>query len=215
MIKDFCHTAGTLASTLEQRLLVPSLTHQQRWYRIFDRSEWKNSTLPDIHHQLIQALLRTCQAADQILALKIISTKILQLEMRPDTWRKLQFDHISFFSTINWYNRKHMHKLWIVALNLFFFSISPTCAQAFCLQCGESSHQNVSCEENMHHLISQYEMNDDIAQTLKWKIENSQTCPSCCIMINRDEGCNKVDCTLCGFSFCWECKSSWSEVTDI
>jgi uncharacterized ferredoxin-like protein len=65
----------------------------------------------------------------------------------------------------------------------------------------------------MRHLISQYEKEDDFVQTLKWKIENSRNCPSCCIMINRDEGCNKVDCTLCGFSFCWECKSSWSEVT--
>lgn len=31
-------------------------------------------------------------------------------------------------------------------------------------------------------------------------------------MINRDEGCNKVDCLLCGYRFCWRCGSGWSQV---
>jgi hypothetical protein len=71
---------------------------------VFDRSEWKNSALPDIHHQLIKALSRTCPIVDQTIALKDISKTILQLEMRPDTWRKLQFDHISFFPNTDWYS---------------------------------------------------------------------------------------------------------------
>jgi hypothetical protein len=32
-------------------------------------------------------------------------------------------------------------------------------------------------------------------------------------MINRDEGCNKVDCLLCGYRFCWKCGSGWSQQT--
>lgn len=40
---------------------------------------------------------------------------------------------------------------------------------------------------------------------------NSRPCPNCSVMINRDEGCNKVDCLLCGYRFCWRCGSGWSQ----
>lgn len=104
----------------------------------------------------------------------------------------------------------------VVALRLHCSIHSPTCHKEMCLQCGEDSHHHVAtCEENMSQLIKQNEeigSNIEYNETLKWKMKNSRKCPSCSIMINRDEGCNKVDCTLCGFSFCWECRLSWSEV---
>lgn len=107
--------------------------------------------------------------------------------------------------------------MYFVIFTLTLFNInSPTCRKEMCLQCGEDSHHHVTtCEENMKQLIKQNEetgSNIDYIETLKWKMENSRKCPNCSIMINRDEGCNKVDCTLCGFSFCWECRSSWAEV---
>lgn len=47
--------------------------------------------------------------------------------------------------------------------------------------------------------------------TLILIFSHSRCCPSCSIMIHRDEGCNKVDCSLCGYRFCWACLSAWSE----
>ncbi|KAI9258680.1 hypothetical protein EDC94DRAFT_521505 [Helicostylum pulchrum] len=170
--------------------LLPDKIYQQYLINIFDKSDWRNSTLPDIHQQLMTTLIQLCQLIDQTVLANKISKTILQLEMRPDTWRKLQFHHISFFSNTN----------------------CPSCDKPFCLQCGhEDAHINLTCEENMKQLIMQNEqqqINNDLVKTLKWKLENS-----CSIMINRDEGCNKVDCTLCGFSFCWECKLTWSDVS--
>ncbi|KAL7324597.1 hypothetical protein PS15p_209770 [Mucor circinelloides] len=194
MIQEFIITAHLQCTTTEQRLNLIEYKLQQQYYvRLFEKMEWRNSTIIDIHHQLIQKLLQTCQTVDQTTKAKDISLKILQLELRPDTWKKLQFDHISLFSDMS----------------------CPTCSKETCLQCGEDSHSQVpTCEENMKQLIQQNEetgSNADYVQTLKWKMENSRKCPSCSIMINRDEGCNKVDCTLCGFSFCWECRSTWSE----
>lgn len=88
--------------TLQHSSLLPDKLYQQYLVNIFDKSDWRNSTLPDIHQQLMTTLIQLCQLIDQTDLAKKISRTILQLEMRPDTWRKLQFDHISFFSNINW-----------------------------------------------------------------------------------------------------------------
>lgn len=102
MIQEFFNMA-TLHSDNEQKLtLLPSKTHQQYFIRLFEKMEWRNSTIRDIHHQLIEKLLCACQITNQLPSVKEISLKILQLELRPDTWRKLQFDHISMFSNMNW-----------------------------------------------------------------------------------------------------------------
>lgn len=46
-------------------------------------------------------------------------------------------------------------------------------------------------------------------ETWRWLAENSRACPQCCTLIERDDGCNKVDCTMCGNQFCWLCMQSW------
>ncbi|KAF9947999.1 hypothetical protein BGZ72_010088 [Mortierella alpina] len=47
------------------------------------------------------------------------------------------------------------------------------------------------------------------ASTIQWKLSNTNPCPNCCILIHRDDGCNKVDCMLCGHRFCWICREAW------
>jgi hypothetical protein len=51
----------------------------------------------------------------------------------------------------------------------------------------------------------------DALENTKWKLANSKSCPNCSILINRDDGCNKVDCLHCGYRFCWICRNKWSE----
>ncbi|KAI8968370.1 hypothetical protein BDF20DRAFT_827849 [Mycotypha africana] len=168
--------------------------HNQ-FVQIFNNLEFRNSTLFEIHHQLLKSLLDLCRNnKESERSVKDISLQILQLEMQPETWRRLQFDHISFFPNIECLN----------------------CQTEFCLQCGDKAHGNLSCEEYMEELLrlkgkdSTYLDNDDV-KTIEWKLKYSRRCPSCSMMINRDEGCNKIDCTFCGFSFCWQCRSLWSK----
>ncbi|KAG0296724.1 E3 ubiquitin-protein ligase arih2 [Dissophora globulifera] len=47
------------------------------------------------------------------------------------------------------------------------------------------------------------------ANTIQWKLANTNPCPNCCILIHRDDGCNKMDCMLCGYRFCWICREPW------
>ncbi|KAI9481142.1 MAG: hypothetical protein EXX96DRAFT_565567 [Benjaminiella poitrasii] len=188
LLRDFFETIN-LNTPRESDFCTPSLEQQEEFVRLFEKTVWRSSTLIDIHRRLIQQLIQSCQVVNQMDIVKLISQKILQLEMKPDTWRRLQFDYITFFPTAN----------------------CPTCNMAVCLQCGNHAHSDMSCKDNMKRIIVQKQANNELIETLKWKIENSRSCPSCSIMIHRDDGCNKVDCTMCGFSFCWVCQSSWAE----
>ncbi|KAI8077856.1 uncharacterized protein BX664DRAFT_353690 [Halteromyces radiatus] len=119
-----------------------------------------------------------------------ISYMFTLLDLGPEIWKQLQFLHISYFPN----------------------TTCESCLTEFCLQCGYTIHEKLTCEENMKHLVESAPSKDhDTVVTVQWHLKNSRRCPNCSIMINRDEGCNKVDCSLCGFCFCWACRSPWSE----
>lgn len=103
LIQQYFTIANTHC-TLKQRSdhILPPLSYQQHLVKVFSKSEWRNSTLPDIHHQLMTKLIQANVIIDQLELVKRISREILQLDVRPDTWRRLQFDHISFFSNTSW-----------------------------------------------------------------------------------------------------------------
>jgi hypothetical protein len=64
----------------------------------------------------------------------------------------------------------------------------------------------------MEALLESKNINSANKKTIEWKLTHCRQCPVCSIMINREEGCNKVDCPFCGYAFCWACQSPWSEV---
>eukprot|EP01135_Chromosphaera_perkinsii_P004247 Nk52_evm36s272 gene=Nk52_evmTU36s272 len=47
-------------------------------------------------------------------------------------------------------------------------------------------------------------------RSLQWKAANSKRCPNCQSFIERDDGCNKMDCLYCGYAYCWHCLKPWS-----
>jgi len=130
-----------------------------------------------------------------------ISALLISLETDSQRWRDLLFSQLQKFPQQR----------------------CSYCDVYFCFQCGEEGyHLDYSCLEWMQYLVNlandaiDFEILDGISgkeriANLKWKIANSKSCPRCYTLINREEGCNKVDCTMCGHRFCWMCLSSWSE----
>ncbi|KAI8384908.1 uncharacterized protein BYT42DRAFT_564019 [Radiomyces spectabilis] len=156
----------------------------------FERQEWTPTSMIEIYQQTIMSL----QYLEGLTSSKLrrshtISQHILSLDMKPDLWRQLQFLHIGFFPVMD----------------------CSACHTSVCLQCGNESHFGDTCEASMKRIIREKRYPKDVIATMKWELKHSQRCPNCSIMINRDEGCNKVDCSLCGFCFCWACRSPWSE----
>jgi hypothetical protein len=81
---------------------------------------------------------------------------------------------------------------------------STLCYETMCFSCGVAPyHQGRNCQEYMSHLITTQQGSEETLQTLIWKLANSKRCPNCSVLINREEGCNKVDCLFCGHKFCW------------
>ncbi|KAI9020737.1 hypothetical protein CLU79DRAFT_703889 [Phycomyces nitens] len=117
-----------------------------------------------------------------------ISKQLVSLETLPEAWKQIQFRHVANFP----------------------IERCTTCQRTMCLQCGEFGHGGQSCLEYLETQMTGG--SEDQLATVQWKLEHTRPCPNCSIMIDRDEGCNKVDCLLCGFRFCWMCGSKWSQV---
>ncbi|KAF7726679.1 hypothetical protein EC973_008553 [Apophysomyces ossiformis] len=83
----------------------PTHTTIQRMIKIFSRQQWRNSTLVDTYQRTMKALIsfvETHTGAVSLQSVFEISHQILQLDMKPETWKRLQFAHISFFPSVDW-----------------------------------------------------------------------------------------------------------------
>ncbi|KAI8138846.1 hypothetical protein BJV82DRAFT_628990 [Fennellomyces sp. T-0311] len=143
-----------------------------------------------LYHQMTPVLRQAAQDPHLYPIASDISKQLVALEVVPEAWKRAQFWHVANFP--------------IESCNV--------CGHSMCLQCGEEAHSPSSCIDNLQRKLG---AENDAAEssTVRWKLDHTQPCPCCSVMINRDEGCNKVDCLFCGFQFCWSCRSGWSQQT--
>lgn len=162
----------------------------KRWISVYKREDWSVADLPVLYKKIMKDVTtfeREHTKSNNQFG-KQISLQFMTLCVKPEIWKEVQFAHINFFPDMQ----------------------CSGCDKSICLHCGYDSHSDISCTENMQ-IISRSSLDKEMRKTVKWKLQNSRQCPKCSIMINRDEGCNKVDCSYCGFAFCWACQSPWSE----
>lgn len=156
-----------------------------------------------------------------------VSRDIISLELSNKGWRRLQFLHLSLFpSSICSSCRSEFcfhcgEAGWHTGYSCLEWMAKSV---AELEQISKTAASNTSTNGE-YHPITPVSPDGDIQKVdsaassfdkhrldnLKWKLENSKACPRCFSLICRDEGCNKVDCTMCGHKFCWVCRSTWSE----
>ncbi|KAF9186042.1 E3 ubiquitin-protein ligase arih2 [Haplosporangium sp. Z 767] len=155
-------------------------------------------------------------------ALVRLSKDMSSLETRPDQWKELQFLHVRWLrwdwchscdlelcmqcGVSSHHEQKSCSDFMRTLIAGDNASISPRRKRNS--KVNDRSFKMVSSPSEKS-LSKRKDHKDLDANTIQWKLANTNPCPNCCILIHRDDGCNKVDCMLCGYRFCWICRQAW------
>lgn len=79
------------------------------------------------------------------------------------------------------------------------------CTTSFCFQCGCDYHAPTDCVTIRRWLTK---CADD-SETANYISANTKDCPKCNICIEKNGGCNHMQCFTCKHDFCWMCLGDW------
>jgi len=73
-----------------------------------------------------------------------------------------------------------------------------TCTTSFCFGCGQDAHAPAKCQDitKWNHLQGSSQL---------WVKHHSKPCPGCNVPIEKNQGCNHIQCSHCNTDFCWLC----------
>ncbi|CAL8248616.1 unnamed protein product [Lota lota] len=91
----------------------------------------------------------------------------------------------------------------------------------FCWECQGEAHEPCDCdiwkmwlqkvnEMRPQELAGVSEAYEDAANCL-WMLTNSKPCANCKSPIQKNEGCNHMQCAKCKYDFCWICLEEWKK----
>uniref|UniRef100_A0A7N6C3I2 Ankyrin repeat and IBR domain-containing protein 1 n=1 Tax=Anabas testudineus TaxID=64144 RepID=A0A7N6C3I2_ANATE len=91
----------------------------------------------------------------------------------------------------------------------------------FCWECRGEAHEPCDCETwkmwlqkvtemRPEELAGVSEAYEDAANCL-WLLTNSKPCANCKSPIQKNEGCNHMQCAKCKYDFCWICLEEWKK----
>ncbi|XP_061572366.1 ankyrin repeat and IBR domain-containing protein 1-like [Cololabis saira] len=91
----------------------------------------------------------------------------------------------------------------------------------FCWECQGEAHEPCDCETwkfwqqkvaqmKPVELAGVSEAYEDAANCL-WLLSNSKPCANCKSPIQKNEGCNHMQCAKCKYDFCWICLEEWKK----
>lgn len=92
-----------------------------------------------------------------------------------------------------------------VAVGLGVCTVRCNCGCVFCCKCGEEAHEPCICSQ----LTDWMTKCSNESETANWILANTKKCPKCNARIEKNQGCNHMNCKLCKFEFCWICMGPW------
>ncbi|KAJ7020475.1 hypothetical protein C8F04DRAFT_1014251 [Mycena alexandri] len=85
----------------------------------------------------------------------------------------------------------------------------PSCLIHICPACNVEYHDGITCAEHQDNLTG------GLAALARWREENGvKQCPNCHADIEKNGGCNHMQCALCRTHICWVCLKTFSDRGD-
>uniref|UniRef100_A0A2M4ANE6 RBR-type E3 ubiquitin transferase n=1 Tax=Anopheles triannulatus TaxID=58253 RepID=A0A2M4ANE6_9DIPT len=84
-------------------------------------------------------------------------------------------------------------------------AICKVCKTSFCFRCGTDYHAPTDCQIIRKWLTK---CADD-SETANYISAHTKDCPKCHICIEKNGGCNHMQCFNCKHDFCWMCLGDW------
>ena len=69
----------------------------------------------------------------------------------------------------------------------------------YCFYCLEKPHGNSPCNESLSNSMVEYAKSNFVKK-----------CPQCSIITEKNNGCNHITCTKCGYQWCWLCNEQYN-----
>ncbi|KAL3114236.1 hypothetical protein niasHT_014080 [Heterodera trifolii] len=80
-----------------------------------------------------------------------------------------------------------------------------SCGARFCFKCGKDYHAPASCE-----VVRKWRVKcEDDSETANYISAHTKDCPNCHSCIEKNGGCNHMQCSKCKHHFCWMCFRDW------
>ncbi|XP_062397060.1 E3 ubiquitin-protein ligase ARIH2 isoform X2 [Sardina pilchardus] len=79
------------------------------------------------------------------------------------------------------------------------------CGEVFCFKCRQMYHAPTDCPTIRKWLTK---CADD-SETANYISAHTKDCPKCNICIEKNGGCNHMQCSKCKYDFCWMCLGDW------
>ncbi|XP_065165687.1 potential E3 ubiquitin-protein ligase ariadne-2-like [Atheta coriaria] len=86
-------------------------------------------------------------------------------------------------------------------------SVCNQCKSIFCFRCGMDYHAPTDCSVIKKWLTK---CADD-SETSNYISAHTKDCPKCHIIIEKNGGCNHMQCYNCKHDFCWMCLGDWKQ----
>ncbi|XP_014678007.1 PREDICTED: protein ariadne-2-like [Priapulus caudatus] len=83
--------------------------------------------------------------------------------------------------------------------------ICKQCKNSFCFRCGIDYHCPTGCDTIKRWITK---CADD-SETANYISAHTKDCPKCHICIEKNGGCNHMQCSKCKHDFCWMCLGDW------